>query len=184
MKLCEISLNESSIQYTNGKIIAYHGTGNKITQFYDSFLKPHYFTQDIEYAKGYVGGKSFNKNTKSRNYLLTVTLNIKNILDTKNDNEALSFYNTVFLPHINEIKTRYKQPPVKELNANYPSFIDSDDLYRFMVDDRFHHNYDGILVNEGSFTSPAIVPLKAYQITIIKTQIIKFQESNSFLVKV
>jgi hypothetical protein len=39
---------------------------------------------------------------------------------------------------------------------------------------RFKPDYDGMLVDEGSFTSPAIVPFNVAQIKIVKTEIVKF----------
>lgn len=161
-------------------LIAYHGTGSRITQFYPQSVTPHYFTQDKEYAKGYVGGKTpisrIEKPKKAKNYLLTVELNITHMFDTKHDAEALEYYNTQFLPTINAIHAKYQQPSIPTLTTGkYVSFVYADALYRYFM--RYPSDYDGMLVDEGSFTSPAIVPFQASQIKILKREIVKLSEA-------
>jgi hypothetical protein len=161
----------------SGKFIAYHGTGAKITQFFQPSLAGHFFTQDKDYAKGYAGGKTplskIDKPKKTRNYLLTVELEINHMFDTKHDPQALAYYNTRFVPQINEIRAKYHQPLVPILDpGRFVSFVNADDLYRHFM--RFKPDYDGMLVDEGSFTSPAIVPFNVAQIKIVKTEIVKF----------
>ena len=68
------------MRLVENKVIAYHGSGSRITQFYDSRVAPHFFTQDKEYARVYSGGKTpiskIDKPKKMRNYLLTVELDL------------------------------------------------------------------------------------------------------------
>lgn len=162
---------------TEGKIIAYHGTGNRIDAFGDASIAGHFFTQDKEYAKGYVGGKTplslIDKTKKRRNYLLTVELDINHPLDTKHDPAAVEFYNGKFLPTVNAIHVKYRQPELPAIEiGKYVSFIYADPLYRYLT--RYESPYDAILVDEDISDYPAIVPLKASQIRILKREIIKF----------
>jgi len=160
----------------SGKIIAYHGTGSKITQFSNPHLAGHFFTQDKEYAMAYIGGKTslslIDKPKKTRNYLLTVELDIKHMFDTKNDPQALEFYNTQFLERANALAAKYNKPKVPILEpGNYVSFIYADDLFRYFMS--FETIYDGMLVDEGGFSSyPAIVAFYGSQIKILKREII------------
>lgn len=166
------------MEASSDALIAYHGTGSRIIQFHQNTVTPHYFTQDKEYAKGYVGGKTsrslIDPPKKGRNYLLTVELDIRHMLDTKHDAEARAFYNTQFLPHINAIHARFHKPPLPPIEAGYVSFINADYLYRYCL--RFPSAYDGMLVDEGGITnSPAIVPFHASQIRVLKAEIVRFE---------
>ena len=168
-----------------GKIIAYHGSGSKITQFFDTSVTPHYFTQDKEYARVYSGGKTpivrIDKPRRMRNYLITVELDIKHPFDTMHDPAALHYYNTQFVPHENAILAKYKSRrllPTLEAD-HYVSFVYADDLYRYFIDPDVRTDYDAIYVDEGIGTHPAIVPIHASQIKVIKTEIIK-PEENAF----
>lgn len=165
------------IQVLSEAIVAYHGTGQRIEQFHQQTVTPHYFTQDKEYAKGYVGAKTpisaLEKPKKGRNYLLTVELDINHVFDTKDDPAALDYYNNQFRPQINAIHAKFKQAPIPELEpGKYVSFVYADALFRHFM--RFKTDWDGMLVDEGSFTSPAIVPFHASQIKIVKREIVKF----------
>jgi hypothetical protein len=167
----------------NGKIIAYHGTGRKITQFSDPYMAGHFFTQDKEYAKAYAGGKTslslIDKPKKTRNYLLTVELDIKHMFDTKTDSEAREYYNTQFLQRINALAAKFNQPPRPVLEPDkYVSFIEADDLFRYFMS--FKSIYDGMLVDEGGISShPAIVAFYGSQIKILKQEIIKFDDPSA-----
>ena len=173
--------HEIMTEAPNGKIIAYHGTGRKITQFFDPHLAGHFFTQDKEYAKAYAGGKTplslIDKPRKTRNYLLTVELDIKHMFDTKTDPQALEFYNTQFLSRINALGAKYSKPPRPVLPpGKYVSFVDADDLFRYFMS--FGSIYDGMLVEEGISSQPAIVAFYGSQIKIVKQEIIKFDDAS------
>lgn len=158
------------------KIIAYHGTGDRFDAFKDGYVAGNFFTQDKEYAKGYVGGKTplslIDKPKKRYNYLLTVELDIHHPLDTKHDAEAVAFYNDVFRPVINAIHRKYHKPEVPPIDlGKYVSFVDADALWRYLT--RYDSPYDAILVDENVSAEPGIVPLRASQIKILKREIIK-----------
>jgi hypothetical protein len=161
---------------TEAKFIAYHGTGAKITQFYQPGTAGHFFTQNKDYAMGYSGKSSkslIDKPKKTRNYLLTVELTIERMFDTKSDPAAVELYNSQFVPTINAIHAKYKQPLVPEIEAGkMVSFIYADELYRYFM--RYPSQYDGMLVDEGGTFGTAIVPFNASQIKILKTEIVKF----------
>lgn len=167
------------------KIIAYHGTGSRIEQFNHSNVFPNFFTTDPEYAKGYVGkspmGVFSKPKRKPKNYLLTVELTIDHPFDTKNDPEALRFYNEQFIPDFNQLTGKYGRPPILPIQAGrHVSFVYADDVYRYFQHYGATHNgitYDAILVDEGGLSvPPAIIPLHANQIRILKRQIIKFDQ--------
>lgn len=183
MKYIELFENKRPVfeDVHDGKIIAYHGTGNKITQFFDPNLTGHFFTQDKEYAKVYAGKQRATliggKPKKPRNYVLTVELDIKHMFDTKNDPQALEYYNTNFLERINMICAKYNKPLRPALApGKYVPFIEADDLFRYFMS--FESIYDGMLVDEGGITaSPAIVAFYGSQIKILKQEIIKFEDT-------
>lgn len=165
MKITEI-INE-------GIITAYHGTGQRFDQFRDNSVAGNYFTQNPEYAKGYVG-KAALGGKRGRNYLITVQLTINHPFDSKNDPGSVQFFNEQFLPTINQINAKYGKPVLNPIGlGTWVSFIIADDLYRYMR----HYGsqgYDAIYVDEGGLSPnhPAIVPLSVQQIKIVKRQII------------
>ena len=164
-----------SLQET--KVIAYHGTGDRFDAFLDRF-RPNFFTTDIEYAKGYMGGKTFtnliDKPKKRKNYILKCEITYNNIFNTKIDSKALQYYNEKFIPYINALNEKYNKAPIPQLKAGeMVSFIYADYLWGFMRHEE-DHNYDALLVDEGgSSSTPAIVPFRDTQIKILKRQIIK-----------
>lgn len=168
---------EVATTLAENKIIAYHGTGKRFDAFMDSSIAGNFFTQDKEYAKGYVGGKTplsvIDKPKKGRNYLLTVELDINHPLDTKHDAQAVEFYNSQFLPTVNAIHAKYRQPELPTIEiGKYVSFVYADPLYRYLT--RYDSPYDAIIVEEGITKHPAIVPLRSSQVKILKREIIRF----------
>lgn len=158
---------------TEARIIAYHGTGSKITHFNDGFLTPNYFTQDMNYARAYMGGKTKPRRQRSRNYIVTVELTIDRMFDTKRDDAARAYYNEKFVPFINPYRKRMGKPLARELAAGeWPSFTVADHLWGFMLE--VEAPYDGMLIDEGGLTdAPAIIPFRASQIKVLKNQIVK-----------
>jgi hypothetical protein len=155
-------------------IIAYHGSGRRFVEFRDSSINGNFFTTDRNYAEAYAGKALSTDSKKPKNYLITVRLTVHNPLDTKNDLEAVEFYNSKFIPAINAIKRRYNLELLPEISlGKYVSFIYADDLYRYMT--HYDNNaYDVLLVDEGGITNtPAIVPMSAAQIKIIKIELLK-----------
>lgn len=157
-------------------MIAYHGTGGKFEQFHDHFMKPHFFTPDRDYALHYTGKlplQLLSPRKRGRNYLLTVELTINHMFDPKTDAAALRLYNDEFVPHMNQIMTKYRRSLLPELaTGHHVPFIYADDLWRYFQ--RFPSQYDGMLVDEGSLTDhPAVVPFQASQIKVLKRQIVK-----------
>lgn len=156
---------------------AYHGTGAKFDAFHQPTMRPHFFTTDKNYASAYSGGKSytgfFGGKGKAKNYLLTVEVEISRMFDTKSDEVAREYYNQQFLPYFNRILAKYNKPLAPEItHGEMVHFIYADDLWRYFMQEN-ESKWDGILVDEGSHTVPAIVPLHATQIKIKKREIIK-----------
>lgn len=157
-------------------VIAYHGTGNRFDAFHDGF-RPNFFTTDMEYAKGYVGGKThtnlIDRPKKTKNYLLKCEVTYNHPFDPKTDPAALEYYNTQFIPYMNALHAKHKQPLLPELEpGKMVSFIYADYLWGFMKHEETP--YDAILVDEGGSIAHAIVPMNASQVKILKRQIIKF----------
>lgn len=177
------------INLCESKIIAYHGRGTKIDSFPQPYFIPHYFTQDRDYAEVYSGKSTsslIDKPKKTRPYLLTVELTINHMFDTKNDPEALAFYNEKFVPHENALLAKYKANNSKSIPllepGKYPSFVYADYLYGFFMGQYIDHPYDGMLIDEGITDEPAIIPFHATQIKILKREIIK-PENRKFGIK-
>lgn len=175
----------SSTKLTETRYTAYHGTGSKIDSFRDQSISPNYFTTDREYALAYVGKRKpallGDRRKKTRNYLLTVEIEIKNMMDTATDSEALKFYNEKFVPAINALHARYNQPMVPELSSGkHISFVYADHLWRYVKRlevDGISCPYDGMLVDEGINGVLAIVPFNSDQIKIKKRETVKITEN-------
>ena len=84
------------------------------------------------------------------------------------------------MPHENALIAKYaNQRSVPLLAAGrYVSFIYADYFYRYMIDPDVTTDYDGMYVDEGIGTDPAIVPFQASQIKVIKIEIIKPEENQ------
>ena len=127
------------IRLVEQKIVAYHGTGQKFDSFKSWSLRPHFFTQDLEYAKAYCGKTPAilpftAKKATPRNYILTVELDISRPLDTKTDPDAVDYYNDEFVPYLNVIHQKYNQPAIPKIAiGKHVSFVYVDDLWRYMI---------------------------------------------------
>ncbi len=165
-----------SIDLVEATYRAYHGTGVKFDTFRDQFFTPSYFTPDPEYAKAYMGKTApslLTARKRGKDYLLTVEITIARMFDTKTDDEALRYYNEVFVPYMNAIHAKYRQPSIPELlPGRWVSFVYADDLWRFLKHEDVP--WDGMLVDEGIGDHPAIVTFDApSQVRILKRQIIR-----------
>ena len=118
--------------------VMYHGTPFEFNIF-DVGFNPNFFTADKKYAKVY--GKK----------IMPVYLKVENVLDTR-DKAANDFYNEKFIPRFKG-KFPTLSGELTPLERGEPvSFIWADQLFSTMkgLAREGVHNYDGILVDEGS----------------------------------
>lgn len=140
------------------KKIYYHGNQNKKHRF--SELKPCFFTEDKEYAKGY------------GDYVYPYIIETKKPFDTATDEEARYIYNNFYL------KSDLAEDNIFLDKGQHISFINADNFFAWLATEKQLNNiteYDSIIVKEFSndisqySTNLSIVPLNINQIKPIKT---------------